>query len=205
MSVLDELMNDEWGERGSDPCPPAGDGPRGHAGDMWQLWDTWGAHPGSVLVITVNCTRTTPGGEPLRGGKFGVMGKGCALQAARRWPALANWWSSRVAGGVSEGWHCSPLDPDPFEPAMDRRVGVLVTKGNWWDASCPALVARGLEQLADWAHDASKAGRDRFVMPLPGSGCGGLAPEVSKVLCRQYLDSRFVVCTGEKFRPGVRP
>jgi hypothetical protein len=170
--------------------------PKHYCGDLWHLWDTWGNVDGAVLAITVNATATNPHGRPLElGQRFGVMGKGCALQAARRWPDLQRWWSSKVANGFGGCWHCSPIDPDPPGSLLDRRVGVLVTKINWWENSTVALVSLGLEELSHWARGAEKAGRDRFILPLPGAGCGNLDPELCKSLCRQYLDERFVICT----------
>ena len=54
---------------------------------------------------------------------------------------------------------------------------------------------RVLEALRLWADDPAQAGRERFVLPLPGAGCGGLDPDRVKRLCRTHLDGRFVVCT----------
>jgi hypothetical protein len=172
--------------------------PKHYRGDMWQLWDTWGRRNGAVLVITVNATQVSrdDGRRLTPGERFGPMGKGCALEAVRRHPELQRWWSDKLALGEYGGlWHCTPLNPDPDEPSLDRRVGLLVTKINWWDRSTYALVEQGLEQLRWWADDAEKAGRDRFVLPLPGAGYGGLDPERVKSLCRKHLDDRFAVCT----------
>jgi hypothetical protein len=177
---------------------PLSGSPRHHAGDLWELWDTWGKHPGSVLVITVNATQVSQygGGRMELGEKYGVMGKGCAREARTRHPELQRWWSGKLSlGGYGGFWHCTPVNPDPDEPHLDRKIGLLVTKRNWWEPSNYGIIAAGLEQLMDWSVDALKAGRDRFVMPLPGAGCGGLAPETVKKLCRKYLDGRFVVCT----------
>ncbi len=173
------------------------DFPKHFRGDLWGLWDTWGKHPGAVLVVTVNASRTNPHGRPLElGQRMGVMGKGCARVAAGRYPDLQRWWSGKLSLGHPGGcWHCTPVDPDPPGTRLDRRIGLLVTKINWWERSTVALVSQGLEELAGWAYDADKAGRDRYVVPLPGAGCGGLDPELSKALCRKYLDSRFVICT----------
>ena len=189
----------------------AGETPRHHRGDMWALWDTWGRHPGSVLAVTVNATQKSqyasrtagPVGRPTGTGrkmelgeKYGVMGKGCAREARLRHPELQRWWSGKLSLGEYGGpWQPTPIDPDPPGAGLGRLVGLLVTKINWWDPSPGWLVESGLEALRLWADDPAQAGRERFVLPLPGAGCGGLDPDRVKRLCRTHLDGRFVVCT----------
>ncbi len=172
-------------------------GPRHHRGDMWALWDTWGRHPGSVLVVTVNATQKSQyGGRMELGEKYGPMGKGCAREARLRHPDLQRWWSGKLSLGDYGGpWQPTPIDPDPPGAGLDRRIGLLVTKLNWWDPSPAWLVEAGLEAMARWADEPAQPARTRFVVPLPGAGYGGLDPERVKRLCRTHLDGRFVVCT----------
>lgn len=179
-------------------------GPKAHRGDLWELWDTWGRHPGSVLVITVNATRTSQyggyGGRMELGEKYGVMGKGCAREARLRHPDLQRWWSGKLSlGQYGSPWQPTPVDPDTSAVAgganLDRVIGLMVTKINWWEPSTGWLVEAGLDALREWADRPEHAHRRRFVMPLPGAGCGGLVPEYVKALCRNRLDERFVVCT----------
>lgn len=182
---------------------------RRHRGDLFDLFDRCPPRLGPVLAVTTNCTRTTPDGRTVPVSRMGVMGAGCARAAALRYPGLSDWWGSMVHLGARSGWYAAPPGllpqteapggdegdraPEGKNPPAPRRLGCLVTKANWWEASTAELVAEGLRSLRQWCD--GHPGHGRILLPLPGAGLGGLPQAVSWQLCDTYLDGRFVVCT----------
>jgi hypothetical protein len=167
-----------------------------HRGDMFDLWDDDDSF--DMLVITTNATVATRGGKPLPAASRGPMGRGCARQAAGRWPEFRRWWGRFLAAEpltLFSAW----AGADPLAGASSRLVGSLVTKVNWWQPSDPALVAASLQGMLAWlGHVHGIRPVRKVLMPLPGAGEGQIPPAVARELVHDALDASdilFVVCT----------
>lgn len=138
--------------------------------------DLWKAHAaGAVVAITT-------GGAVSRQGGRCAMPRGCAFDAARRFPALPEILGALINAGGNHvydlGSHIVsfPVEATPWE----RPDPVLI------EQSCRELVA--LAEIHGW---------QEVVVPRPGCGSGGLRwPDVRPILQR-YFDERFVVISKE--------
>lgn len=150
--------------------------------DLWTL----GADS-DAIVITTNGT--------IMSRRLGVMGRGCALEAAERYNAAAArngrrlWTLQRALGNYLElnGNHVGVLVPPP-----PHTLVVFPVKHEWQDlASLPLIEQSAIELVAltdrmQWT---------RVVLPRPGCGNGGMVWETVKGLIGRTLDDRFTVVT----------
>lgn len=98
-----------------------------------------------------------------------VMGRGCALQAARRWPHLSGLLGSSITIMRQRG----VLMPT-FINNLEGHPEVLVclpVKYAWPERADLKLILRGLRDLVEVA---DRRGWQRVVMPRPGCGNGKL-------------------------------
>lgn len=95
----------------------------------------------------------------------GVMGKGLALAAAKKWPAMEaryKWWCQHQMlrpGGVRH-WHAEPYQGPPT-------IVLFPTKRHWRETSRLDDIALGLMDLADWM-----ASHQVQSIAIPALGCG---------------------------------
>lgn len=119
---------------------------------------------------------------------YGVMGKGLALTAAKRWPGVAR--AQRHEALVEDlqiGWLSVYSDEDI--PELGGKVVIcLPTKVHWKNLSTLANVRAGLEELHDWLLEMGGSGIvDTVAVPALGCGLGQLAWRDVKPLIEQYL------------------
>jgi hypothetical protein len=154
-------------------------------GDLW-------TYPADIRVITTNGSVNSKG--------LAVMGRGCAKDAAIRWPESAEVLAKKIR---DQGNHVHILGlPDPVENFW---LVSFPVKHHWNQLADPKLIARSCAELVNvvnaleqdrWA-DSHHQEHDHLevVLPRPGCGFGGLRWEVVRVICDFYLDDRFRVIT----------
>jgi O-acetyl-ADP-ribose deacetylase (regulator of RNase III) len=119
----------------------------------------------------------------------GAMGKGIALQFARRYPAMVPeyqaWCRRKPALGSVLLWR---------PPQMQNPVFNLATQAHWRGGATLAAVERGLVNMVTMATDEYLVG---VALPWIGCGLGGLRrSDVRQVLERVAAETevRLVVC-----------
>ncbi len=133
-----------------------------------------------------------------------VMGRGCAREAALRWPGLESELGALIR---EQGNHVfdikrmslSVAAPDEI-PEMPKALAAawsttLVTfpvKDVWQEPAKIDLIARSAEELVEMT---GQHGWDKVVMPRPGCGNGQLRWDTVRWLLDPILDDRFVVVT----------
>lgn len=139
-------------------------------GDLWEI-GRWA----DAIVITTN-------GVQVNG--RAVMGKGCALEAAERYPQLPLLLGSLLS---VRGNHCYVLHAGP--PAIVS----FPTKDQWRAPAKTHLIHRSARELVALAN---QHGWRAVVLPRPGCGAGGLHWENNvRPIVAPFLDARFVVVT----------
>jgi O-acetyl-ADP-ribose deacetylase (regulator of RNase III) len=136
--------------------------------DLWE-------YPAEYRVITTN-------GFVKDDGKA-VMGRGCAKEAAKKYPRLPKWLGIVL---LNHGNHVH-LFPDS--------IISFPVKHNWWEEADTKLIARSTIELVDLV---DRIGARSVVMPRPGCGNGKLDWRVVRLILRPYLDDRFTVVSFEK-------
>ena len=108
-----------------------------------------------------------------------VMGRGCALEAAQRFPGIA-----RTLGILlnSMGNHVHELKPN---------LWTFPTKHDWRDPSSISLIKRSAEELVTKA-DADPSIKS-VLIPRPGVGNGQLNWPDVKAVIEHILDDRFTI------------
>lgn len=126
-------------------------------GDLWQYYGL----DRTVVLITTNATRKKASGEI-------VMGRGCALEAKKKFPGIA-----KELGDMIE----------KYGNTVNRlRDGLwsFPVKHNWWEKADLALIGESAFILAGYARQLNHY---RFILPRAGTGNGGLNwSEVKPVL-----------------------
>lgn len=141
-----------------------------------------------------------------------VMGKGCALEAVRRWPCI----SSTLGKAIKERgnkphalfqrqgtWICSfPVKPvsDIFDGRnavkhMLNRFTIGQTIPGWACLADLQIIERSAAIIAKIAAKPENAGWNKIVLPRPGCGAGELTWEEVKPVLDKYFDNRFVSVT----------
>lgn len=138
--------------------------------------DLWHVPHADATVITTN-------GFVKKNGRA-VMGRGCALEAARRYPRLP-----RLLGRMiqADGNHVYDL----WKPRGQPVIVSFPVKRAWWERADPALIARSADELVE---KADRLGWQIVAMPRPGCGNGQLSWDAISHLLTALLDDRFVVC-----------
>ena len=132
--------------------------------------DLWEHHPQNWVVITTNGFR--------KGSGEAVMGRGVALQAARRYPHLPLALGSRIK---TEGNHVHTFP--------EWKLISFPVKHNWWEMADINLIKNSVEELLELANYGEIA---CVYMPRPGCGNGGLKWDRVKPLLAP-LDHRFTI------------
>lgn len=141
-------------------------------GDLW-------THPATIRVITTNGS--------LKANGSAVMGRGCALEAARRYPGIP----PRLGGLLKRYGNV------PFLLWLDREadcwVATMPVKHDWRRAADLGLIEESAHRLT--THLLLRS-NDTVVVPRPGCGYGGRdwEREVRPILA-PILDDRFTVIT----------
>ena len=141
------------------------------SGDLWKI----GANA-DAIVITTNGT-VKKNGEA-------VMGRGCAQEAAVRFPDLPKFLGKRLV---------------VFNDVKVFSFGnwTLVTypvKHEWWQKADMGLIAKSALELVFFAE---KHEWENVVMPRPGCGNGGLSWWAVRPILEEVLDDRFTAVTYE--------
>ncbi len=139
------------------------------------LWD----FPTDAVVITTN-------GYVRRNGTA-VMGRGTALQAARRFPGIASILGAHIQfrGNVVASTNvCGPHDMEY------KTIVFFPVKYNWWEKADLELIERSAHQLVALT---DVAGWKAIAMPRPGCGNGQLDWSDVKAVVAPILDDRFTV------------
>lgn len=140
-----------------------------------------------VLCITTN-------GDVNKAGQA-VMGRGVALQAAKRWPpirhALASALKHRgnvvnVLGVIGGQTHL------PIEGCRATAIVAFPVKHHWWQKADLALIEESAMRLAG-EYSPERTTARRIVLPRAGCGNGGLSWEEVRPILARHLDDRFVV------------
>ncbi len=131
------------------------------------VWDFYGQ--GKWVVIPTNGSVRSDG--------CAVMGKGVALQAAQRLPALP-----RFLGSI-----LSEPDSNHVHMLEDFRVVIFPTKGHWKNGSETKLIERSAREMERLVRTTPSIAP--VYMPKPGCGEGGLDwPQVEPLLkCLEEL------------------
>ena len=137
-------------------------------GDLWTF-------EADVRVITTNGTIKKDG--------TCVMGKGCALEAVRKFP-----WLPKFLGADLKAIGNLPHNYMPSD--YPQAIWTFPTKHNWWEKSDIKLIAQSAQYLAD--HFSHPEYADSvIVMPRPGCGNGWLDWKDVKAVLEPILDDRF--------------
>ena len=170
--------------------------------DIWAVWDTNAA---DAICITTN-------GFVRRNGRA-VMGRGCAAEAARKFPGIDRILGERIRRC---GNRCQiligqtadhpalvsfPVKPirrrcvDPLREVVAHMVQKFApgdTVPGWACKADPRIVHRSALQLCALS---DRLGWKRVVLPRPGCGAGELSWSVVEQILQHVLDDRFVVVT----------
>lgn len=139
------------------------------SGNIWHLYDR-----GHWLVVTTNGF--------VRKNKTCVMGRGIALQAARRFPDLPGELGQRILDG---GNH--------VEVFPQYRIITMPVKHNWWERADLVLIERSAQEVRKTNIHA----HNNVASVRPGCGNGGLKWCDVKPVLEKYWNERFVIVEWE--------
>ena len=125
------------------------------------------------------CARVVTTNGMCRRDGSAIMGAGCALQAAKRFPNLP-----RELGVLLRS------DGNRVHLFPAYRLATLPTKHDWRDPSDIDLILAGVRQLVDFA---DQRGWPSVVMTRPGCGLGRLSWAVVGPQLASVLDDRFII------------
>lgn len=153
-----------------------------------------------VLCITTNGFVKSDGRS--------VMGRGCALEASRRWPDLPAVLGQMIRAHGNHVHWLAPGHPGlvsfpvkPVSVVYDGRNAVrhMVSKfkigdtvPGWAAIADPAVIEQSARELAALA---TKTDWKKVVLPRPGCGAGELKWENVRNILSPILDDRFAVIT----------
>lgn len=134
--------------------------------------DLWASHAqGDIIVITTNLTRCSSG--------LAVMGRGCAKEAADRFPMLKRDLGAQIGRGAARvlWW-------------PGYRLVTFPVKRHWRDPADLNLIERSARELLQLVrvHDWTQV-----VVPRPGCGAGQLDWDDVRPRLARIWDDRFVV------------
>ena len=136
------------------------------------LWDYEG-QKGYVICITTNGFVKNNG--------HAVMGRGCALEAAKKMPTLPVRLGDKIKYA---GNHCHWMALDLF---------TFPVKHVWWDPADITLIDRSAKELREQAELYPDL---TFILPRPGCGNGGLKWEdVRPVIAGILPDNVWAITT----------
>lgn len=146
--------------------------------------------PDAICITTNGCVYGNQ--------KAATMGKGCALEAKRRWPGiqiilgraienkgnevhLLTTEDKRLCSGLGWNDHLLPYHLLSFP-----------TKHHWKEPSDLNLIEKSCQQVVKITNEMNFAS---VVIPRPGCGLGHLDWNQVRPLCEKYLDDRFFIIT----------
>lgn len=151
---------------------------------------------GDLFTLRADALCVPTNGIVRRDGRA-VMGKGVALEAARRYPEIPYFLGTLQHLGHHTGiihWPVRPGDP---------AVVSFPTKHDWREPSSLALIQRSAWELVELAREQAW---QIVTLPAVGCGCGGLDWEHQvEPLLTTILDNRFLVVLQDPNRAGLRP
>jgi hypothetical protein len=115
------------------------------------------------------------------------MGKGVALEAARRWPRLPCWLGANVRISGNHVYRLSKED--------GLWIVSFPTKEDWRNPSRIQLIEQSAHELFSLT---AQQGWKQVCLPPPGCGLGGLKWKDVEAVLRPILDDRFIVLFKEK-------
>lgn len=134
------------------------------------LWDFYGKLD-TIVIITTN-------GFVKKNGKA-VMGRGCALEAAIRFPSFPKVLGCHLHsnGNIPMTW-----------PSLG--VATFPVKHRWFEQADPELI----EDSTRWLNQEALANPHKtYVLPRPGCGNGGLPYQYVKPIIDRLPDNVFVI------------
>ena len=133
----------------------------------------WSAYPqADLFLITTNST--------LKNNGCLVMGKGIALEAAQRFPALPQKLGIAVA---REGATYGLLIAKNWPTA---KIGAFQVKTDWRKPALPELIALSTQMLIDWCANHPDA---QVHLNFPGIGAGGLYAGLVLTIIQELPDT----------------
>lgn len=124
----------------------------------------------TLITIPVNC--------------IGTMGKGLALQAAKKWPYINEHYKRRCAAHEIEVGRCA------IYYATSKPGFILFpTKKDWRQPSRLEYIEQGLQDLKSKLPMMSVWNVPSIAIPALGCGLGGLIWEEVRILLEYYLAS----------------
>lgn len=126
-----------------------------------------------------------------------VMGRGCALQATRRFPALAGELGKLLSkkGTLANDPRFRLLRTLDKGRRLLITLGIFPTKQNWWNKARLGIINRA---ALDMKRIATMFPKTTFILPRPGVGNGGLEWEKVKPLLEKLPDNVLVISPKEK-------
>lgn len=125
-------------------------------------------HPAPIKLVTVNCV--------------GVMGKGIALEAKKRYPSILRNYKEKCRLGIMK-----PGSILPYYITSKELILLVATKDHWSNGSKLEWVETICTKLVD---NLDKLGDCDIAIPPLGCGNGGLDyPTEVKPLLYKYLES----------------
>lgn len=141
------------------------------------LWSFFGK-PGYMVMITTNGFVRKDG--------CAVMGRGCAFEAARRFPDLPKLLGESIQkNGNVVTVLCPGKKPKPF-----HTITTFPVKHNWYEDADPELIRSSAVKLHTMASVAVNA---KFILPRPGCGNGHLKWEDVRPLVADLPDNVLVI------------
>lgn len=142
-------------------------------GDLW-------TYPADVRVITTN-------GFVKKNGEA-VMGAGCALEAAIRWPDLPSQLGDLIRQRGNRVFSIGFPITDG-ESRAEYQLATFPVKHAWWEKADLALIEKSCQELVALA--GMYPHTTVFVLPRPGCGNGKLKWEQVRPVLEKYFDDRF--------------
>jgi len=133
-----------------------------------ELWDFYKKN-GATICLTVNGTIKANGSA--------VMGRGCALEALKKFPEIAGVWGKRLKNYGLKLMYLHEFD-----------LFMFPVKYNWWEPADLKLIEESAIALARAAEY-----EDTIILPRPGCGNGRLTWEQVKPVISSILPNNVKV------------
>ena len=143
----------------------------------------WDYHPEHCIVIPTNLSLNKKGNA--------IMGKGLALDAAKRFSTLPCKYGKWLQDFQKENYIQGVRS---FQYSIEN-LYLLPTKYNWRDKSDLELIIKGVKQLVSLLDALPVIGS--VYLPRLGCGLGGLDWEEVKSAIEPLLDNRFIIVEKE--------
>jgi hypothetical protein len=159
------------------------------------LWDCDG--PNTLICITTN-------GFVKNNGEA-VMGRGCAKEAAERWPQFPKMFGEMLnrLGNTVVIWDNQEtgtyVENVEDLPDLQGQLATFPVKHNWWEEADLELIKKSAEDLVRLVNCFAREDLpdmttfEKIYIPRPGCGNGKLSWEIVKVILEPILDDRFII------------